>query len=141
MQQLLEEILNNVLPGIVLEDNTGAIFLMKNQQVSQRTKHIDVRHHFIRELRESGFIEPVFCRSEHNHADCQTKNLPRTLYEKHNEAFRTGKNYINENWDDIVKTALKTMPNNGQREDVENRFESIESVQRSEIVNYYHHEY
>jgi hypothetical protein len=31
------------LPGILLEDNTGAIILIKNQQIGVRTKHIDVR--------------------------------------------------------------------------------------------------
>jgi hypothetical protein len=35
------------LPSVIAEDNTGAIFLSKNQQVGSRTKHIDVRHHFI----------------------------------------------------------------------------------------------
>jgi hypothetical protein len=34
-------------PAIIYEDNLGAIFLSKNSQVSARTKHIDVRHHFI----------------------------------------------------------------------------------------------
>jgi hypothetical protein len=35
------------MPGILLEGNTGSIDLVKNQQVGQRTKHIDVRWHFI----------------------------------------------------------------------------------------------
>jgi len=30
-------------------DNNGAISSAKNQMISQRTKHIDVRHHFIRD--------------------------------------------------------------------------------------------
>jgi hypothetical protein len=42
-QQLLEEIMSCVLPAIIYEDNTGAIFLVKNQQVGQRTKHISIR--------------------------------------------------------------------------------------------------
>jgi protein associated with RNAse G/E len=36
--------------AIIYEDNLGAIFLTKNQQVSQRTKDIDIRQHFLREL-------------------------------------------------------------------------------------------
>ena len=48
-QMLIKEIANVSLKAIIYEDNTGAIFLVKNQQVGARTKHIDVRHHFIRE--------------------------------------------------------------------------------------------
>jgi hypothetical protein len=36
-QQLLDEIMSCVLPAIIYEDNTRAIFLVKNQQVGQRT--------------------------------------------------------------------------------------------------------
>ena len=43
-QMLLSEICENVIPGVIYEDNEGAIFLSKNKQVSQRTKHIDVRY-------------------------------------------------------------------------------------------------
>jgi hypothetical protein len=52
VQQLLEEITDCTTSGIILEDNTGAIFLVKNQQVGSCTKHIDVQHHYIREMRE-----------------------------------------------------------------------------------------
>jgi len=51
---LLEEITGQRLPSIFLEDNTGATFLVRNQQVGPRTKHIDVTHHFLRELHEDG---------------------------------------------------------------------------------------
>ena len=53
IQQVLDEIAFCTPPGILLEDNTSVIFLVKNQQVGQRTKHIDVRWHFIRELYEA----------------------------------------------------------------------------------------
>ena len=49
-QMLLDEIASVKLPGILLEDNTGAIFLVKNKQVGMRTKHIDVQYHFVREF-------------------------------------------------------------------------------------------
>ena len=34
-------------PSVIYEDNQGAIFLAKNRQVGIRTKHIDIRHHFL----------------------------------------------------------------------------------------------
>jgi hypothetical protein len=42
VQMLLNEVLKCTTPGILMEDNTGAIYLVKNQQVSACTKHIDI---------------------------------------------------------------------------------------------------
>jgi len=70
---LLGEITGQRNPAILLEDNTGAIFLVKNQQVGPRTKHIDVRHHFIRELHEDGSLVVKYTESEDNEADITTK--------------------------------------------------------------------
>ena len=50
----------------------GAIFLSQNRQVGQRTKHIDVREHFIRRLVENDQVEVKFVKSEDNHADILT---------------------------------------------------------------------
>jgi hypothetical protein len=47
VQQLLKEIAECPTPGIILEDNTGEIFLVKNQQVESCTKHIDMQHYYI----------------------------------------------------------------------------------------------
>jgi hypothetical protein len=41
-QQLLEEIMSCVLPAIIYKDNTGTTFLVKNQHIGQRTKHISI---------------------------------------------------------------------------------------------------
>jgi hypothetical protein len=43
-QNLVEELIGQKKPAIIYEDNLGTIFLVKNQQVSSRTKHIDIRH-------------------------------------------------------------------------------------------------
>ena len=48
------------LPIIVYCDNIGVIYLRKNAKLSQRTKHIDVKHHFVREYIEKGLIKIVF---------------------------------------------------------------------------------
>jgi hypothetical protein len=49
-QNLVEELTSQRKLAIIHEDNLGTIVLVKNQQVSARTKHIDIRHHFIRDL-------------------------------------------------------------------------------------------
>ena len=50
--------LGNPQPGptIVQEDNHAAISMSKNPQFHGRAKHIDIRHHFIREQVQNGVI-------------------------------------------------------------------------------------
>ena len=50
-----------------------------------RGKHIDVRHHFLRNLTEQGVIEIKHVPSEEQHADILTKALPRDLFEVHRD--------------------------------------------------------
>ena len=76
--------------AIIYEDNLGAIYLAKNHQVSGRTKHIDIRHHWLRDLQASKKIDIRYVRSENNSADIMTKNTAKDLYQKHTEAVRTG---------------------------------------------------
>jgi len=69
----------------VLEDNEGAIALAENPMSSCRSKHIDVRHHFLRNLTEEGVIEVTHVPSKEQHADILTKALPRDLFEVHRD--------------------------------------------------------
>jgi hypothetical protein len=70
-------------PVVIKCDNNGAIFLTNNCTTSNRTKHVDVRRHFVREYTQSGAIKVVFVRSEDNDSDMMTKNVAGNLYEKH----------------------------------------------------------
>ena len=67
----------------VREDNEGAIALAENPRSSCNSKHIDVRHHFLRNLTEEGVLEISHVSSEGKHADILTKALPRDLFEVH----------------------------------------------------------
>ena len=67
----------------VREDNEGAIALAENPLSSCNSKHIDVRHHFLRNLTEEGVLEISHVSSEGQHADILTKALPRDLFEVH----------------------------------------------------------
>jgi hypothetical protein len=71
------------IPIKLRADNIGAIFLAKNTTTGQRTKHIDVRYHFIRELVEDGTIEIEFVKTLDNEADIYTKNTSGELFQKH----------------------------------------------------------
>ena len=76
LQQLMGDLLSKTVhKTIIFEDNQSAICLTKNQQTHGRSKHIDIKFHFIRELVESGKVELVYCASKDNVADMFTKGL------------------------------------------------------------------
>ena len=52
-----------------------------------RTKHIDVKYHFIREHVMDGMVEIVFVQSEENDSDIFTKNVSKEVYTRHLEKF------------------------------------------------------
>jgi hypothetical protein len=68
-------------------DNTGAIYLANNQTTGQRTKHIDIRTHFVRNMILEGIIKTLFVKSEDNTADVFTKNVSEDLFIKHTDKF------------------------------------------------------
>ena len=77
IQRLLSQI-GQLPPGPVriLCDNQSAISLVHNPAHHQRTKHIDVKFHFIREKQASNFIDIMYIDTQHQLADIFTKPLP-----------------------------------------------------------------
>ncbi|GJZ11007.1 retrovirus-related pol polyprotein from transposon TNT 1-94 [Tanacetum coccineum] len=62
-------------------DNKSAIALCCNNVQHSRSKHIDVRNHFIKEQVENGVVELYFTRTKYQLADIFTKALPRERFE------------------------------------------------------------
>lgn len=60
-------------PANIHQDNQGTIALAENLTTSRRTKHIDIRHHFVREQITTGAIKLIFCPTERMIADILTK--------------------------------------------------------------------
>lgn len=56
-------------------DNSSTIKLSKNPILHGRTKHIDVKFHFLRELVKEGTVELIFCGTKEQIADIMTKPL------------------------------------------------------------------
>jgi hypothetical protein len=79
------------IPIIVRVDNVGAIFMSENASTSSRTRHVDIRYHFVREYVEDGFIRIIFVRSEENLADEFTKNVTGDIYDAHVNEYMTEK--------------------------------------------------
>ena len=57
----------------VFEDDRGAVQLAQNPIANSNSKHIDVRHHFLRELVRQRGIKVVQVPPEFQHADILTK--------------------------------------------------------------------
>ena len=62
-------------------DNKSAIALCCNNVQHSRSKHIDIRHHFIREQVEKGIVELYFVRTEFQLAGIFTKALSRERFQ------------------------------------------------------------
>jgi hypothetical protein len=78
MQSWLKEVdMEVTTPGVIKGDNRGAIALTKNTKDHGKVKHIDIRHHFIRELIDGGAITIEQVSSADNLADLFTKPLAR----------------------------------------------------------------
>ena len=92
-RQILNKLLNKGYnkTNIIYEDNLGAIYLTRNHQISQRTKHIDAKHHFIRNLVETKIINIKYIKSENNIADIFTKNVKEETFNKQAKAINNGK--------------------------------------------------
>ena len=63
-------------------DNQSVIKLIKSPVFYNRTKHIDIRYKFFRELCESNQIGVSNCSSDAQAADLFTKALPKIRFEK-----------------------------------------------------------
>jgi hypothetical protein len=70
------------LPMVMYCDNTGANFLAENNQVSERTKHIDIRHRILGDLVERGKLEVRYIKTTENPADILSKNTKEETHIK-----------------------------------------------------------
>jgi hypothetical protein len=71
-------------------DNKSTIHMMKNGTKSERTKHVDVKFTYIKDVLESGVITLEWIKSRENVADIFTKNLPPTTFQSHRVSLLQG---------------------------------------------------
>ena len=65
-----------------MSDNEAAIQISENPVQHDRTKHVEVDRHFIKEKLEDGVIKLPFVRSEDQLADILTKAVGTTIFNK-----------------------------------------------------------
>ena len=68
-------------------DNSGCIDFCKNPVEHKRTKHIDIRYHFVREAITTDKVTLEHSATDDMVADPMTKELGTTKHDKHVEAM------------------------------------------------------
>nr|GEV85697.1 ribonuclease H-like domain-containing protein [Tanacetum cinerariifolium] len=63
-------------------DNVSAIYLFANLVQHQRTKHIEIGIHFVRDMVTAGQVHVLHVLSRYQYADIFTKGLPFALFEE-----------------------------------------------------------
>ena len=83
----LHNLMGDLMPSqsktvTLFEDNQSSIKQASNLQSSERTKHIDVRHHFIKHHVANGDVALEYLCTEDQPADLLTKSLDRIKVSK-----------------------------------------------------------
>jgi len=68
-------------------DNSGCIDFSKNPVEHKRTKHVDIRYHFVREAITTDKVTLEHCATDDMVADPMTKELGTTKHDKRVEAM------------------------------------------------------
>ena len=83
LRQLLNDLGQDTSrPLTILNDNKAAIQLSRNPVHHDRSKHIDMRHHYLREKVADSTIELDHVAGEDNQADLLTKPLGNNKFVK-----------------------------------------------------------
>ncbi|GJW28338.1 hypothetical protein Tco_0045213 [Tanacetum coccineum] len=71
----------NFMNTKIFIDNQSTICIVKNPVFHQRTKHIEIRHHFIRDANEKNLIQVLKIHTDENVADLLTKAFDGPRFE------------------------------------------------------------
>ncbi|GJS86475.1 ribonuclease H-like domain-containing protein [Tanacetum coccineum] len=67
---------------LVYCDNVSAVYMSANPVQHQRTKHIEIDIHFVRDMVTAGQVRVLHVPSRFQYADIFTKGLPSALFEE-----------------------------------------------------------
>ena len=74
-------------PFPILSDNQAACSLSNSPAISARSKHIDIRHHFIRDHVQAGSFSTTWIPTADMPADIFTKPLPFPVFSRHRDVL------------------------------------------------------
>ena len=82
LRRLVEEMGNpDQEATVIFEDNQGAIATAHNPVFHRRTKHIQIRYHYVREAVAEEIIKAIYCPSSEMTADILTKAISKDQFE------------------------------------------------------------
>ncbi|GKC77618.1 ribonuclease H-like domain-containing protein, partial [Tanacetum coccineum] len=82
IRNLLRELHSPLLTAtLVYCDNVSAVYMSANPVQHQRTKHIEIDIHFVRDMVKAGHVRVLHVPSRFQYADIFTKGLPSALFE------------------------------------------------------------
>ncbi|GKC00803.1 ribonuclease H-like domain-containing protein, partial [Tanacetum coccineum] len=82
IRNLLRELHSPLLTAtLVYCDNVSAVYMSANPVQHQRTKHIEIDIHFVRDMVKAGHVRILHVPSRFQYADIFTKGLPSALFE------------------------------------------------------------
>jgi hypothetical protein len=71
----------------VMNDNQSAVAICKNDVLHNRVRHIDIKHHFIREQVEKGAVDITWIPTDEQLADILTKPMRGALFTRMRDAI------------------------------------------------------
>ena len=74
--------MTHLCPIPICGNNQGSIFIASNPVTEKRSKHIDIRYHFTREVIERKLAKVYFIDRDNNPADLLMKNLGSVKFPK-----------------------------------------------------------
>lgn len=77
----------DVEPQLLYVDNQGASQLARNPRFHERTKHISIRYHFVRDACERRILRIEYLHTSEMTADIMIKALPRDTHWKHTNSM------------------------------------------------------
>nr|GEV55361.1 ribonuclease H-like domain-containing protein [Tanacetum cinerariifolium] len=88
IQNLLRELHTPLSSAtIVYCDNVSVVYLSSNPVQHQRTKHIEINIHFVRDLVATGQVRVLHIPSRFQYADIFTKGLPSALFDEFRDSL------------------------------------------------------
>ena len=83
LRQLLADLMDLPCKNVCMYvDNQGAIALANNPVHHKRTKHIDVKYHYVRLEVQNGVVKLIYVPTEYNVADVFTKPVTRVKFDR-----------------------------------------------------------
>jgi len=84
IRNFLDEIhRSQVEVNTIYQDNTSTIKMANDREVTERSKHIEVKYHYVKFMHAKGFFAPMYMPTDKMTPDIFTKFLPSKVYTRH----------------------------------------------------------